>query len=194
MFLASGLTQLAFCERHGVSYHNFRHRYQRSPLFRGKRRGTPASTVAPVTRRDPEAVTSNDWRVRCGGQCNECPAHTPVEVIIGEETEEGELPRTIVRLWPIEPRAVDLYEARGQKRRILSAIKDAAVVLWERRVEGQKAVEYPRPRRETPKNGYYSEHQDRFLRLFRLPAPNQTKFDQIYDWAVEQAAANTSDR
>jgi hypothetical protein len=51
--LASGLTQKAFCEQHGVGFHHFHHRHQRSPLFAGKRRplcvrrrGTPHQPVA----------------------------------------------------------------------------------------------------------------------------------------------------
>jgi len=81
-YTASGLTQAAFCERHGINYHTFRHRYQHSPLFRGKRRGVPAAAFAEVSLRTSEPTSSDRWRVRCAELCIECPAGTPLDVII----------------------------------------------------------------------------------------------------------------
>ena len=81
-YTASGLTQAAFCEEHGINYHTFRHRYQRSPLFRGKRRSAPAESFAEVSLRTPEPTLTGRWRVRCGELCIECPAGTPLDLII----------------------------------------------------------------------------------------------------------------
>ncbi|MGB7934755.1 MAG: hypothetical protein WCH04_21540 [Gammaproteobacteria bacterium] len=81
-FTASGFTQSAFCEQHGINYHTFRHRYQRSPLFRGKRRGAPTESFTEVSLRTPEPTLSDRWRVRFGELCIECPACTPLDAII----------------------------------------------------------------------------------------------------------------
>ena len=40
-FKASGQTQVAFCEEHGINVYSFRRRYQRSEQFTGKRRLPP---------------------------------------------------------------------------------------------------------------------------------------------------------
>ena len=80
-YLASGLTQKAFCERQGISFHRFRHRYQRSPLFRGKRRRTRTGFQQVRVPR-AESTTTRTWTVHCGGQVRiDCPANTPVDTI-----------------------------------------------------------------------------------------------------------------
>jgi len=81
-YTASGLTQAAFCEQHGINYHTFRHRYQRSALFRGKRRGTPTEAFAEVSLRTPEPALFERWRLHCGELCIECPVGTPLEAVI----------------------------------------------------------------------------------------------------------------
>lgn len=85
-----------------------------------------------------------------------------------------------IRLWPLDPRALDLFAAQGKHYEILRAIKEAAEFLWEREVDGQKVVDKPRIPRLFPKNGYFFEHEDRFRPLLDPPGPHQTKFDQIY--------------
>ena len=81
-YTASGLTQAAFCEQHGINYHTFRHRYQSSPLFRGKHRSVPTAAFAEVSLHTTEPGSTDRWRVRCGELCIECPAGTPLGAII----------------------------------------------------------------------------------------------------------------
>lgn len=81
-YLASGLTQKAFCEQQGVSFHQFRHRYQRSPLFRGKRRQPRTTGFQQVRVPKAESTTTRTWTVHCGDQVRiDCPADTPVDAI-----------------------------------------------------------------------------------------------------------------
>ena len=81
-YLASGLTQKAFCEKYGIGFHRFRHHYQRSPLFRGKRRRPIADGFQRVIVPEAESRTARTWTVRCGDQVRiECPADTPVDAI-----------------------------------------------------------------------------------------------------------------
>jgi hypothetical protein len=85
-YLASGLTQQAFCAQQGISFHGFRHRYRRSPLFRGKRRRPRASGFQQVVVGDADAIPAlqHPWVVRVGKQVRvECPPGTPVEAIVG---------------------------------------------------------------------------------------------------------------
>lgn len=82
-YLASGLTQRAFCQQNGLSFHSFRRRYQHSPLFRGRRRRRPAAGFQPVVLHEAPPPTAEGWVVRCGDQVRiECPADTPVDAIV----------------------------------------------------------------------------------------------------------------
>ena len=81
-YLESGLTQKAFCEKHGIGFHRFRHHYQRSPLFRGKRRQPRAHGFQRVMMPEAASRTARTWIVRCGNEVRiECPADTPVDAI-----------------------------------------------------------------------------------------------------------------
>ena len=82
-YLGSGVTQAAFCRQHEISFHSFRHRYQRSPLFRGRRRRRPASGFQPVILHEAAPTAAAGWIVRCGERVRvECPADTPVDAIV----------------------------------------------------------------------------------------------------------------
>lgn len=82
-YLASGLTQAAFCRKHDISFHRFRHRYQRSPLFRGKRRQRSAAGFQRVLVSDAVSAAATGWVVCCGNQVRiECPAETPVDALV----------------------------------------------------------------------------------------------------------------
>lgn len=82
-YLQSGLTQKAFCQQHGISFHSFRHRYQRSPLFRGKRRGQRAAGFQPILMARAPSTAADPWVVRCGDDVRiEFPAETPVDTLI----------------------------------------------------------------------------------------------------------------
>ena len=83
-YLASGLTQQAFCAQQGISFQGFHHRYRRSPLFRGKRRRPRASGFQQVVVGMPSRRCSAPGVVRVRKQVRvECPPGTPVEAIIG---------------------------------------------------------------------------------------------------------------
>lgn len=82
-YLESGLTQMAFCEKHGIGFHRFRHRYQRSPLFRGKRRRPRIAGFQRVVVPQDESTTASPWVVHCGDRVRiDCPADTSVEAIV----------------------------------------------------------------------------------------------------------------
>ena len=96
-----------------------------------------------------------------------------------------------LRIWPLEPRILDLFESTGEKQSsLLKQIKLAAEFLWQRKVEGSEIVEKRRQPRLYPKNGYFFEHDDRMRPLLDPPGPGRTKFDQVYAWAVEQAGGS----
>ena len=52
-FNTSGLTQVQFCEQHGISFHSFRGRYRRSPQFAGKRRKPAQKAFSELTTHQP---------------------------------------------------------------------------------------------------------------------------------------------
>ncbi len=81
-----------------------------------------------------------------------------------------------------------LFAAQSEKdRAILNNIKQAAEFLWQRKFDGQAIVKESRRPRIFLQNGYFFEHEDRFRPLFDPPGLEQTKFDQVYEWAVDQA-------
>jgi hypothetical protein len=82
-YLESGLTQKAFCEQQGISFHGFRYHYQRSPLFRGKRRRPRGDGFQRVIVTKAASRVAQTWTVRCGERVRiDCPADTPVEAIV----------------------------------------------------------------------------------------------------------------
>lgn len=82
-YLKSGLTQKAFCQQHGISLHSFGHRYQRSPLFRGKRRRQRAAAFQPLVMARAPSTAADPWIIRCGDDVRiEFPAEMPVDTLI----------------------------------------------------------------------------------------------------------------
>ena len=91
-YLASGLSQSAFCEQEGISRFTFGPRYHRSPKFAGRRRDrrgsstTSSGSVALRTRATPTALkpiaTTPLVTIRLGDDVAvECPAAIGVETI-----------------------------------------------------------------------------------------------------------------
>lgn len=88
-YLASGLTQRAFCEHNALSFDAFRNQYQKSEKFAGKRR-RPATDggfvdVTPRRRTSPSPTASADaaaFIVRLGSSVSiDCPASTPLATV-----------------------------------------------------------------------------------------------------------------
>ena len=80
-FSRSGLTQLAFCQQQGVNVYSFRHRYQHSAHFAGKRReAEKQKSFSELTVTSPAParglVVHLDERVRI-----ECPPGTSLKAI-----------------------------------------------------------------------------------------------------------------
>ena len=129
------------------------------------------------------AAVSDDeialWDVASGEKLRSMAGKGPVAFSPDGRTLAAGTAKDGIRLWPLDPRALDLFAAQGKHYETLRAIKEAAEFLWEREVAGQKVVDKPRIPRLFPKNGYFFEHEDRFRPLLDPPGPHQTKFDQI---------------
>ena len=88
-YLASGLTQRAFCEHNELSFDAFRNRYQKSEKFAGTRRRSGGGTrggfldVTPRRRSSPSAPADTvAFVVRLGsGVSVDCPVSTPVPAV-----------------------------------------------------------------------------------------------------------------
>jgi hypothetical protein len=79
-FNASGLTQGQFCEQRGISFHSFRGRYRRSPLFAGKRRKPSQKAFSELT--PPLAPPSGGLVVWFGETVRiECPSGMSLEAV-----------------------------------------------------------------------------------------------------------------
>jgi len=132
------------------------------------------------------------WDVASGEQFHRLPGnwriafHPKGHSLATFVSKEGE--QAGIRLWPLDLRSLDLYQAQGKNREILSQIRQAAQFLWEKKIDGRAIVKSPRRPRLFPKNGYFFDHENRLRPLLDPPHPPQSKFDQVYDWAVKQAA------
>ena len=81
-FHASGLTQKAFSQQQDIRYDRFRHHYQRSPLFRGRRRKSMASDFTPISV-SPVVEPVQGWSVHVGRAVRiDCPQPVSVEMIV----------------------------------------------------------------------------------------------------------------
>lgn len=92
-YLASGLSQRAFCEREGISRFSFGPRYHKSPKFAGLRRvrnnaatNGDSASFAPVRMRASSAcvsaaLTAVTIRLE-GGVAIECPLSVGAETIV----------------------------------------------------------------------------------------------------------------
>lgn len=130
------------------------------------------------------------WDTRTGNKLHELPGNHPfsfspdgqsfVAGIGGEQNG--------VNIWPLEAAKLwDLLAANtDQQRAVLSNLKQASEFLWQRRVDGLNIVDAPHQPRLYPHNGYFFEHENRMRPLLDPPSPGQSKFDQVYQWAIEQ--------
>lgn len=94
-FLASGLTQVAFCQTEGVSRYGFAYRYRRSEKFAGIRKGSPHSNKTnerqesgfrtvhkkPAPGIEPLGVESVSIHIGHDVRLH-CPASVAVEAIV----------------------------------------------------------------------------------------------------------------
>ena len=79
-FKASGLTQVAFCQQHGVNVYSFRRRYQRSEQSTSKRHRSASAAFTELI--SPHSRPAIGMVVRVGGQVRiECPAQMDVAAI-----------------------------------------------------------------------------------------------------------------
>ena len=81
-FNASELTQTAFCKRHGINYHSFRHRDQSSPQFVVKRRQAPKEAFAEMEIPSRSSASSSGLVMHVGERVRiECPSDISLESI-----------------------------------------------------------------------------------------------------------------
>ena len=79
---SSGLTQKAFSHQQGIHYDRFRHHYQRSPLFRGRRRKPMDSDFKPVVV-SPAVDSVSGWSIRVGKAVRiDCPQNVSLDEIV----------------------------------------------------------------------------------------------------------------
>ena len=82
-YLDSGLTQNAFCQQHGISMHTFSHRYQSSPLFRGRRRRKREADFKEIAVPAAKSSSTDGWIMHYDQRVRiECPADLSVDTIV----------------------------------------------------------------------------------------------------------------
>ncbi|GJL74459.1 LpqB family beta-propeller domain-containing protein [Nitrosomonas sp.] len=135
------------------------------------------------------------WNVSTGDKLQELHGKPPfafapdgLSFAFSTDSDDEEIHN--IHILPLDIRLMDLLSAdNSQKRVILHNMKLAAEFLWERKVDGLDVVENLRKPRLYPHNDYFFEHEDRMRPLLNPPGPGQSKFDQVYQWAVEQAGS-----
>jgi len=95
-----------------------------------------------------------------------------------------------VRLWDI--RLVELFLSERGPSRVLAALADAAGFLWQLNVDGLQVKKRPRTPTLFPHHGQYFLYEPRFRPLLAPPLPAQSKLDQVWRWAEQQAAREPS--
>ncbi len=103
----------------------------------------------------------------------------------GKTLASGSLDRT-VRIWDI--RLLSLLLPSGKPSPLLSSLADAARFLWQLHLDGLQIKPRPPPSTLLPYEGQHFVYDPKFGSLLEPPPPGQTKFDQVYLWAEQQAA------
>lgn len=133
------------------------------------------------------------WDVKTGHKLHELQGSNPFSFAPDGRTftagifENGQLDSGVF-VWPLDMRLLDLFTAKDkQQRAILHHMKQGVELLWQRKVDGSNIIESPRQPRLYTHNDYFFEHEDRIRPLLDPPSLGQSKFDQVYEWAAEQA-------
>ena len=63
----------------------------------------------------------------------------------------------------------------------------AGEFLWQMQLDGLDINPKPHPPALKTQNGYYFTYDKKFRPLLNPPKPGQSKFDQVLEWAKEQA-------
>ena len=78
-----------------------------------------------------------------------------------------------------------MFVKDGKPTPLFFAFAEGAEFFWQVK---QKGLEFKRNITPTlyPQDGYYFKYEKKFRPLLNPPKPEQTKFDQILEWAKQQ--------
>ena len=107
----------------------------------------------------------------------------------GQTLASGSQDKT-VRLWDI--RLLGLLRRDRGPSLLLAAMAQAAGFLWQLDIDRLQVKNRPRTPTLLPHHGQYFVYDPRFRPLLDPPRPSESKFDQVWRWAEQQAARESS--
>ncbi|MCP4382429.1 MAG: hypothetical protein GY798_13610, partial [Hyphomicrobiales bacterium] len=129
------------------------------------------------------------WEVSTGEQLRELTGHSDYVLSVafshdGKFLASGSYDNT-VRLWDVSLYSLFLEGARPTP--LLNTFYEGAAFFWQVKLDGLKFKQDVTPSL-FPRDDYYFVYDKKFRPLLNPPAPDQTKFDQILEWAQGQLA------
>ena len=90
-----------------------------------------------------------------------------------------------MRLWDM--RAYYLLLNNGKATEILRNFSKAGEFLWQLQLDGLEINHKPHLPALKSQDGYYFSYDKKFRPLLNPPRPEQSIFDQVLEWAIQQA-------
>ncbi len=90
-----------------------------------------------------------------------------------------------LRLWDVS--FDQLYYAYGKHWRLWQNFSEAIQFLWGLKLVNLEIQPAPRVPTLYDQDGYYFGYDKKFRPLLNPPKPGQSKFEQVFEWALEQS-------